>query len=291
MRAELRTILTNIKAAARIGHAESLAAALDGLLDLKEVAGNPPLSDAFINRMVLPVGQALTAPRLQLAVIRPLGNAPFAMLRAVCAVALAQHHFDSEKIGANEVAKLGRDPRQDVRLALQLTLASNGLKQPDKLLALVEDWLTDSSPRLQSLAVRLLPTLAVEQPGIALGLLDKQPANSDPELRAALAETVTQLAQSGLTADMFSQMESWSAQPNSYLWVICKALSGSWAAKQPATALDLLERLAAEIGEHKQITNSLQAMMRHGAKTEVETRLQTWQANDNPQLQAASKLK
>ena len=50
MKPELRTLITDIKAAARIGHAESLWLALDGLLDLPEVAGNPQMSEAFITQ-------------------------------------------------------------------------------------------------------------------------------------------------------------------------------------------------------------------------------------------------
>ena len=43
MNSQIREIITDIKGAARIGHAESLWAALEGLLNLPQVSGNPPI--------------------------------------------------------------------------------------------------------------------------------------------------------------------------------------------------------------------------------------------------------
>ena len=87
MKTDIRTLITDIKAAARIGHAESLWVALDGILDFPEVAGNPQMSEAFIKRAILTIGEALAQPRLSANLIRPLGNEPFAALRAITATA------------------------------------------------------------------------------------------------------------------------------------------------------------------------------------------------------------
>ena len=62
MNSQIREIITDIKGAARIGHAESLWAALEGLLNLPQVSGNPPMAAAFIEKAVLPIGKALASP-------------------------------------------------------------------------------------------------------------------------------------------------------------------------------------------------------------------------------------
>ena len=52
MRAELREILTDINAAMRIQHPESIIVALDKILDLPEVTGNQVLEDVSISSSV-----------------------------------------------------------------------------------------------------------------------------------------------------------------------------------------------------------------------------------------------
>lgn len=63
MKADLQLLLTDIKAAIQIGEAESLWAALDGLLDYPEISGNPMMEEGFIKKVLLPVGGILGSPK------------------------------------------------------------------------------------------------------------------------------------------------------------------------------------------------------------------------------------
>ncbi|MEN8243042.1 MAG: hypothetical protein ABFS17_14080, partial [Chloroflexota bacterium] len=271
MNSQIRTIITDIKAAARIGHPESLWAALEGLLNLPQTLGNPPMTPAFIEKAILPVGEALASPRLNLALIQPLSDEPQAVLRASAAAALAFRYLNQDQITIKQLNKPAADSRQDVRLALQFGLSKTD--DPLKIEPLIEQWLPASSPRLQALAISLLP----HQPGQALARLAAQKINSDPDVRAALVGTLIALAQAGQAEDVLTLLAKWAADQDNHIWTICKTLAGSWAAKFPEQALDILSALIPQADNPKQIINTLQALHRHGAGEEVISTLKAWQ--------------
>jgi hypothetical protein len=285
MNPEIRSLLTDIKAAARIGHTESLWLALDGLLDLPQVAGNPQMNAAFLAQAVLPIGEALAHPRLQSHTIRHLGDEPQAALRAICAAALAMRHFSKGDVKIKDLKKLGQDPRQDVRQALSLALKQAGNSQPEQLWEFANAWLEEPSPRLQTAALSLLPDFGAR----ALERLAEFDPNSDPEVRAALAETLTALAQTGETEKVLQQLNTWAAQGERHLWVITKTLSSSWSAGHASRALDVLECLGQTSGKHKQIRNAIKALERHGAQEEVQAKLNQWLTGKDENLKEIAK--
>jgi hypothetical protein len=279
MNAQIRTLITDIKAAARIGHAESLWVALDGLLELPQISGNPPMNEAFIEKVILPIGEALANPRLNLVLIRPLLDEPQAALRACAAAALAYRFFTQDKITTKEISKPGKDSRQDVRRALRAALAEAGQDQPEVLNPLIDEWLTSPSPRLQAIAVALLPNL----PRQALDALAKFDPPSDPEVRASLVEALTKLAQAGQAEGVLDLLADWSRNQDNNIWTICKTLAGSWAAQVPQQALEILFVLQPKADNPKQLINTLQALYRHGAEQQVISTLKTWQeTGDTP---------
>jgi hypothetical protein len=280
MNAQIRTLITDIKAAARIGHAESLWVALDGLFDLPQVSGNPPMDAAFIEKVILPIGEALATPRLNLSLIRPLLDEPQAALRGCAAAALAFRFLNQDAFSAKQLGKPGKDSRQDVRLALRLALAQVGKTQPEKLAPLIDEWLAAPSPRLQAIAVALTPLL----PGSAIRALAGLDNPSDPEVRAALVDALTALAQAGQADGVLNLLSTWARDRENNVWVICKTLAGSWAAQHPQPALEVLSTLLPKADNPKQIINSLQALYRHGADQEVVSTLKAWQGTGDAPL-------
>jgi hypothetical protein len=270
MKPELRTLITDIKAAARIGHAESLWLALDGLLDLPQVAGNPQMSESFITQAVLPIGEVLSHPRLNLSVLRPLSNEPTAALRAIAAAAFAKRYLGQGDAKEKDMRGLGQDPRKDVRQTLTLALASGD--QTDKLKPLVDSWLKDRSPRLKAVAIHLLPSL----PETAFAALEDMRVESDPELRSAVVDTLTTLAQEGDADQVLNLLDQWVDAQENNIWVITKTLSGSWAAGNADRALSILGKLNAHAGLHKHISSALKALERHGAAEQVEIARSQW---------------
>ena len=284
MKTEIQTLLTDVKAAARIGHVESLWVALDGLFDLPEVAGNPPMSEAFINQMILPIGEALANPRLTPSMLTPLAKQSHAAIRAIAAVSLARKMFEDDKVTLKDMKSLGSDPRRDVRSVLALALAQAGGTQPEKLNEIAESWIKVDSPRLREVSLQLIPTIADRDSSKAMKIIESLNISGDPELRSTLVNVLVDLAQTGLDSEILSLFETWIKNPENHLWVIGKALSRSWAVKQTERSLAVLAVLGTELGPKKDIANALKALKRHGA--EVQDILRTWQECDNLNLQA-----
>ena len=121
MKADLRALLRDIKAAARIGHTESVWAALDGVLDYPQISGNHLIDDTFLKQVVLPVGQNLAQPLLNQITLRPLITHTHAGMRAIAGVALAERYLKGlHGNGLKELSLLAQDPRPDVREAILL---------------------------------------------------------------------------------------------------------------------------------------------------------------------------
>lgn len=280
MNTDIRTLIIDIKAAARIGHTESLWVALDGLLDLPQVTGNRPMEEAFIEKAILPIGKALAAPRVQIAPIRALLDEPQAVLRACAAAALAYRGLQQDPLPVQQFNKPGKDSRQDVRRAFRLALADAAAEQPDKLSPLIEAWLDAPSPRLQTIAVALAPLL----PDQALTFFAKLDNPSDPEVRAALVEAFTALAQAGQPNQVLDLLSDWARSRENNVWVICKTLSGSWAAQFPGEAIEILIALQPKADTPKQLINTLQALYRHGANQQVIAELTSWQTHASEPL-------
>ena len=284
MKTEIQTLLTDVKAAARIGHAESLWVALDRLFDLPEVAGNPPMSEAFINQTILPIGETLANPRLTPSMLTPLVKQSHAAIRAIAAVSLAHKMFEDNKVTLKDLKSLGSDPRRDVRSVLSLVLSQKGKQQPERLIEIVNSWIKADSSRLREVAIQLIPAIAEQNPSKAMKILEGFSITGDPELRSTFVNALVQLAQIELESEILALMETWAKEPENYLWVIGKALSRSWAVNQPERSLDILSALGAALGPKKDITNALKALERHGA--EIQDILQTWRKSNNTNLKA-----
>ena len=288
MRTEIYSLLTDIKAAARIGHAESLWAALDGLFDLPEVAGNPPMSEVFLTQAILPIGEALSHPRLKVATLRPLVNQPHAAIRAIAAVSLVRRFFRQGKVSLKDLRSLGKDPRRDVRAALAMAFARAGEEDPQRLGKAVESWIISDSPRLRTVALQMIPTLAELDKPKVLKILGGFDASSDPEERTSLVKSLVKLAQEGLAEEILKLLGEWAEEPEANLWVVSKTLSRSWAAAHAGSSMEILTRLAAHLGPKKQITQTLQALLRHGADEDIQEALRSWRNSEDPNLRAAA---
>ena len=289
MKSDLRILLRDLKAAARIGHSESIWAALDGLLDTPQLAGNHPLDEPFLKQVVLPVGRELAAPLLPPAALRPLIMHPNAGMRAIAGTALAERYLKGlNGAGLKDLAQLAQDARPDVREAILLACALPGTSAPEKQTEIFQSWLMESSPRLQALALRLLPHLPEAVLLEQLPRLEIFAPPQEPGAKRALADAVSKLGEAGLGLQVLAILSAWAENPGRYYWVITRALSRSWAATYPKESLAILTRLAAEMGGRKQILNTLQALERHGAKTEVQDLLQAWRGSGQPQLQSAA---
>ncbi len=289
MKAEIRTLLRDIQAAARIGHTESLWAALDLLQDLPQIAGNHPMSESFLNQVILPVGEAVGAARVNPSALRPLDNHHLAAYRAVAGIARLRQVLDGRNgTTLQSVNALAQDPRQDVREAIRLAALHANQADPEKLEELYQAWQSSGAPRLQALAYQILPNLPDEIVLQKLDTLEAEALASQPEVRKTLASTLSTLAANGHAEEILAILFRWAARPEPDHRIITRCLTNSWAAKHPAESLEILTELTAQLGAKKRIRKTLESLHRHGAQTEVLAALETWRKSNNANLQAAA---
>jgi len=290
MKPDLRTILRDLKAAARIGHTESVWAALEGILEYPQISGNHHLDESFIKQVILPVGQALAQPLMNPAALRPLITHTHAGVRAIAGAALAEGFLKGVNgKGLKELSSLAQDPRQDVRDAVLLACALPASHAPQKQTEIYQSWLAHSSPRLQGLALQLLPYLPEDAILQQIHKLKNFVPPKEPGARRSLVEAISKLGRGDHAPEILEILSGWAEDPEQYDWVITRCLSRSWAAAYPHDSLAILTQLAAVEGGRKKILGALKALQRHGAQHEVQAVLQDWLASSQPKLQSAAR--
>ena len=288
MKTDVRTILRDIQAAARIGHVESLWAALDQLQDIPQIGGNHPLDETLIHQVLLPVGKAISRMRITQAAMQPLIRHSFAAYRAAAGVALVTRYLDgSNNTTLKDINSLVQDPRADVRLAIQMTVAQMPDPEPDKLQTLFSTWQASDSPRIQALAYQILPHLPEEIILKQVRNMQTESTEVPAELRNTIASTLSQLGAGGHSEAVLGILSNWAAQEDPDYRIIADSLSKPWAAAYPELTLEILTRLAGKAGARKRIRKALENLNRNGAEEQVAAVLESWRSAENPHLRAA----
>jgi hypothetical protein len=284
--AAIRAINTDLKAAVRIGHPESIQAALDGLRALPEVASNQTLSHDFLTKALLPLGEVLSNPRLPIDIIKSLVHDSSAALRALAAAAYSLRYLHSGGITPDELKRLANDSRADVRTSLVIGLTHLEAEHQEKVTALLSDWLNSDLTRLQQAALQLIAGLPPNDNEEILPILAPLGSSSHPDTNADLVTALNHLAQDGQAQGVLSLMADWAQEPEPNTWVITRALSASWAMGEVESALNILRQLGLQNAPPKQIAQALQALMRHGAGEVVQGELTRWRKDDDENLRA-----
>lgn len=288
MKTDMRTILRDIQAAARIGHVESLWAALDQLQDIPQIGGNHPLDETLINQVVLPVGKALSRMRITHAAMQPLIRHPFAAYRAAAGVALVTRFLDgSNNTTLKDINGLVQDPRADVRLAIQMAVTQITDPDQDKLEALYTTWQRSDSPRIQALAYQILPHLPEEMILEQVRTMQTESAEFPAEVRSTIASALSQLGAGGHPEGVLGILSNWAAQEDPDYRMVAGSLSKPWAAEHPEKTLEILTQLAGRVGAKKRIRKALENLNRNGAEELVAAVLESWRNAENPNLKAA----
>lgn len=271
MKAEIRELLTDFKAAARLGHPDSLAVAMEGLRALPEVSGNEAFGEAFLDKVILPVGEALKHPRVDENLLSAWLDDPLTGVRAVSAAALAGRWTAGAGF-AEVLRRAGSDPRAETRMALAKALARGGAEEPQATARLASGWLEDRSPRLRQSALLTLNGLAESSPvdrtwtEEILARLDALSGEADPEVRAALVAALVSLAEAGYPDLLLDLLERWANLESDNTWVITRTLSASWAADHPVRASAILDRLAGRAAAGRYVESARRALDRHQAR-------------------------
>jgi len=268
MKSEILELIADLKAAVRIGHPESLQVALDGYRVLPEVSGNAVLNLAFIRQAILPLGEVLAYPRLAMSNIETLLDDPLTGVRALGAVASGVRFLAGQGVDADDLRRPGRDQREGVRVALGEALAKHAQENPPRLLALVSDWLGHGvsaapSARLRLSALIALRGLISDYGDELIPLLAALPSESDRETRVAHIETLVSVAESGRETAVYELLATWGSETEPDTWMIARALSSGWAARNSAESEVILQALETRVGEDRAIERAKRALAQH----------------------------
>jgi hypothetical protein len=256
-----RTALADLRAAAVLAHPQALDLALEGVRRQPELAGNQPLDPGQIEQLLLPVGEILGRPAVPWAYLQQVQRDRLAGLRAAASVAAFQRWLAGADQAVPMLEQAVADRRPEVLEAVILSARQAARQAPARLLALAVRWTTSGAPAApRAAAYRLLAPLARLQPEDILPLAAAAPMAETEKENAALAELLVALGQAGCGEALLELLQSWSLQGRQTSWVICRALSSSWAAQHPARALEILDVLEHR-GEHsRQISRTRQAL-------------------------------
>ena len=286
MNSHIRAIITDLKAAVRIGHPESIQAALDGLRALPEVSSNQALHEDFVSKAIVPMGIILSTPQLPFAIITSLESDALAAIRAVAAAAYAVRYVVDESTAVEDLARWSNEPRAEVRAAFRLGILHSVDQRPERALSLVSFCLASDSPRLQQLGLQIVAGFPEEHCAEVIPMLSSLNSELDPDINTDLVNAMNALANNRYAEGILSTLSDW-IQANKYsAWVVTRTLSSSWAAEEPQAALGILRQLALQNGAHKQIVNALRALTRHGVGEIVQNELTRWRDDGDENLRA-----
>jgi len=262
MKINTRSFLSDLKAAVRIGHPESVAVALGNLRALPNVASNDQLPAGFIKQVIHPAGRTLARrPALELA---PWLDSPLTAYRSLATAALAYRFTRADDVNPGLLHRAAKDTRPEVRLVLGQALSDVNETIPSALPELAAAWLDDTNPKVRAAALNFIPVLATaDQLQISAWL---QPMGQDPDegVNAALAQALKSLADTGYAEIVLALLLDWVSAPHPNVWLIARSISGSWAASYPQETSAVLRTLQSKTKRTKEISNALKALQRHG---------------------------
>ncbi|MEN8173576.1 MAG: hypothetical protein ABFS03_11945, partial [Chloroflexota bacterium] len=264
MKPNPRSFLSDLKAAVRIGHPQSVELALGNLRAWPYVAANDQLPAGFIKQVIHPAARMLARrPAVELS---PWLDSPLAAYRSLAAASLAYRFLGTGDVDTRILHRAAKDAREEVRLVLGGALSDLDLDQPvpPALPELAGSWLVDDAPKVRAVALNFIPPLAAAyQTQIPAWLL---PLGSDPNdgVIFALAKALKDLAESGFSDIVLALLDDWVSAPRLNVWLIARSISGSWAASYPQEARAILLTLQSKTKRTKEISNALKALQRHG---------------------------
>ena len=268
MAIDVNQLLRDIKAAVMINRSEAVNLAMDGLLLLPDVISNERINSNFIARVVNPLGEILSAlPPVQL---RQLAVHELAVGRAIGAIALTYRFVRNNEAITSDLTKLASDSREEVRTAIGKSLANQTEDAPERILELGKQWIQKPSPRIRTTALIFLPKLTPYFEEQIKNLLFPLGKDTDRHVRVELAAALGQIARTTSPESVLELLSAWSKDQDPNIWVICRALSESWAAQCPEEVEPILKEIRTKTQETRQITNTVKALRRHGLEVNLQ---------------------
>lgn len=243
MKSEMRRLLRDMKAAIQLGHPKSIAFVIQDMKTLPDIAANRVLEEVYLAQVILPLGVQLANPRVPVNLLCAHGQDDLAGLRAICAVALAKKYTGGENISAEDLGRLARDSRREVRWSLAHSLTIDNAKDPGGVLSLIRSWLQASSPRMRETAVLASLRMPETFNAQVLAWLDLLHGENHPDVIPALVDLMNHLARHGHAYDILQKLSAWSQETAVNHYLVKKMLAASWNKDYP----DIVKQIRAQL--------------------------------------------
>ncbi len=279
-----KSILSNFIAAIDSGSPESFESALRGFKKIGEVKSNGKVEIGFVVKTIkmigVAIGEKLAAKKFGLSWLKKLAADEKAAVRCVACVVLGEMgktDFDSIISIAH---KLAADERWEVRECIANAFDDQiSPAQPESVYRLMSQWVADSSPNVRRCVTNSLMRYGIKQPRKVIALMDQLRHDGSEYVRKNVRFCLQQIAKTqhpilGKGNDdnpdvMLETLRAWAKDTHKgNRWIVAGALGNVWAKNRVKEAIQILETLASD--DDKTVRGAVAVALRDLAKHDPE---------------------
>ena len=304
----MKDLLSDFIAAIDSESLDSFEAALLAFKKFKEVKANGNVEIGLVVKTIRPIGLALgerlaAKPKSRMAWLKKLASDDKAAARCLACIVLGE----IGKVAPNSIVatahKLATDPRWEVRECIANAFDDQiGLAQPEFVYDLMKQWVADPSPNARRVPTNALMRYGIKQPRKVIALMDKLRHDESEYVRKNVKFCLQQIAkekhpilgagQADNPEVMLATLAEWAKDTNKHSrWIVAGTLGNVWAKGRAPQAINILSTLAAD--DDMLVRGAVAAAMRDLAKFDAEAATaaaQQWSADSNPNVQQTGKL-
>lgn len=278
------SILSNFVAAIDSGSPESFESALRGFKKIGEVKSNGKVEIGFVVKTIktigVAVGEKLATKNFGLSWLKKLAADEKAAVRCMACVVLGEMGETSFDSIIPVAHKLAADERWEVRECIANALDDQiSPVQPESVYQLMSQWVADSSPNVRRCVTNSLMRYGIKQPRKVIALMNQLRHDESEYVRKNVRFCLQQIAKTqhpilGKGNDdnpdaMLETLREWAKDTHKgNRWIVAGALGNVWAKSRTKEAIQILETLA--IDDDKSVRGAVALALRDLAKYDPE---------------------
>ena len=304
----MKDLLSDFIAAVDSESPDSFEAALLAFKKLNEVKANGKVEIGFVVKTIKPIGLAVgerlaAKPKSRTAWLKKLASDDKASTRCLACIVLGEIGKVAPDSVVATAHKLATDSRWEVRECLANAFDDQiGLVQPEFVYNLMRQWVADPSPNARRVPTNALMRYGIKQPRKVIALMDKLRRDESEYVRKNVKFCLQQIAkekhpilgagQADNPEVMLATLAEWAKDTDRHnRWIVAGTLGNVWARGRVPQAINILSTLAAD-GD-KLVRGAVAAAMRDLAKFDanaVTAAANAWAADANSNVQQTGKL-
>ncbi len=304
----MKDLLSDFIAAVDSESLDSLEAALRAFKRLNEVKANGEVEIVFVVKTIKPIGIALgerlaAKPKSRMAWLKKLASDDKAVTRCLACIVLGEIGKVAPDSIVATAHKLATDSRWEVRECIANAFDDQiGLAQPEFVYDLMRQWVADPSPNARRVPTNALMRYGIKQPRKVIALMDKLRHDESEYVRKNVKFCLQQIAKEKhpiLGAGnpdnpdvMLATLAEWAKDTNKHnRWIVAETLGNVWAKGRVPQAVSILSMLAA--ADDKLVRGAVAVAMRDLAKFDasaVTAAANAWAGDANSNVQQTGKL-